>query len=42
MAGKMEEAANRMEQEGFALVSCCVLPSCTGILLFRKAETPDA
>lgn len=40
MARRIEKAANRMEQEGFSLVSCAVTPSAKGILVFRRA--PDA
>lgn len=40
MARRIEKEANRMEQEGFSLVSCAVTPSAKGILVFRRA--PDA
>ena len=36
MAGKIEEAANRMEQEGFELITCSIMPSSKGILVFKK------
>lgn len=36
MAARVEEAANRMEQEGFELVSCSIMPSSKGILVFKK------
>lgn len=38
MAARIAAAANRMEQEGFALISCCVAPSARGILVFRKEK----
>lgn len=41
MAARIAAAANRMEQEGFALVSCCVAPSARGILVFRKEKTAE-
>ncbi|HIZ54785.1 MAG TPA: hypothetical protein H9671_01075 [Firmicutes bacterium] len=37
MAGKIEETANKMEQEGFELISCSIMPSSKGILVFKKA-----
>ena len=36
MAAKVEETANKMEQEGFELVSCSITSSSKGILVFRK------
>ena len=42
MAGKIEDAANRMEKEGYELISCSVMPSARGILVFRKADTSNA
>ena len=42
MASKIEEAANRMEQEGFTLVSCYVMPSSKGILVFKGEREPQA
>ena len=38
MAAKIEETANKMEQEGFALMSCSIMPSSKGILIFRKTD----
>ena len=38
MAARIEEAANKMEQEGFALMSCSIMPSSKGILIFRKTD----
>ena len=40
MAVRVEETANKMEQEGFALVSCSIMPSSKGILIFRKSGEP--
>ena len=34
MAVRVEETANKMEQEGFALMSCSIMPSSKGILIF--------
>ena len=31
MAAKVEEAANKMEREGFELISCSIMPSSKGI-----------
>lgn len=42
MASKIEETANQMEQEGFELVSCSIMPSAKGILIFKKAGESDA
>ena len=39
-ANKMEEAANKMEKEGFELVSCSIMPSSKGILVFKKPGEP--
>ena len=36
MAAKIEEAANRMEEEGYELISVSIMPSAKGILIFRK------
>ena len=41
MAAKIEETANKMEQEGFELVSCSITPSSKGILVFRKPREPE-
>ena len=41
MAAKVEETANKMEQEGFELVSCSITPSSKGILVFRKPGEPE-
>ena len=38
MAAKIEETANKMEQEGFELVSCSIIPSSKGILVFKNGE----
>ena len=38
MAAKIEETANKMEQEGFELMSCSIMPSSKGILIFRKTD----
>ena len=42
MAAKIEETANQMEQEGFRLVSCAVMPSSKGILVFQKTGKEPA
>ena len=39
MAARVEETANKMEQEGFELVSCSITPS-KGILVFRRSGEP--
>lgn len=36
MAEKVEKAANKMEREGFELISCSIMPSSKGILVFKK------
>ena len=36
-----EKAANRMEQEGFELISCSIMPSSKGILVFKSAATDE-
>ena len=41
MAAQIEEAANKMEQKGFELISCSIMPSAKGILIFRKAGEPQ-
>ena len=41
MAIKVEEAANKMEKEGFELVSCSITPSSKGILVFRQTKAPQ-
>ena len=41
MAAKIEETANKMEQEGFEFVSCSIMPSSKGILVFRKPGEPE-
>ena len=41
MATRIEEAANKMEQEGFELVSCSIMPSSKGILVFKKSGAPE-
>ena len=40
MAAKVEEAANKMEEEGFELISCSITPSSKGILIFKKVGQP--
>ena len=40
MASKIEDAANRLEQEGFELISCSITPSSKGILVFRQTKAP--
>ena len=42
MAEKVEKAANEMEQEGFELISCSIMPSSKGILVFKKTETDES
>ena len=41
MASLIEERANRMEKEGFELVSCTVMPSAKGILVFREKNSSE-
>lgn len=41
IAARVEDAANKMEQEGFELVSCSIMPSSKGILVFRKPGEPE-
>ncbi len=40
MAARIEDVANQMEQEGFELVSCSIMPSSKGILVFKKPGEP--
>ena len=40
MAAKIEETANKMEQEGFEFVSCSIMPSSKGILVFNPVNRP--
>ena len=40
MAARVEETANKMEQEGFELVSCSITHSSKGILVFRRSGEP--
>ena len=42
MAAKIEETANKMEQDGFELVSCSIMTSSKGILVFRKPDEPGS
>ena len=42
MAAKIEAEANQMEQAGFELVSCSILPSAKGILVFKEATADGA
>ena len=41
MAARVEDTANKLEQEGFELVSCSIMPSSKGILVFRKPDAPE-
>ena len=41
MAARIEETANKMEQEGFELVSFSITPSSKGILVFRKEPAEE-
>ena len=41
MALKVEETANEMEKEGFELVSCSIMPSSKGILIFKKIRDDE-
>ena len=41
MAARIEDVANQMEQEGFEFVSCSIMPSSKGILIFRKPGEPE-
>ena len=42
MAARVEDTANKLEQEGFELVSCSIMPSSKGVLVFKKAGEPAA
>ncbi len=42
MAVKIEDAANKMEQEGFELVSCSIMPSSKGILIFKRMAADES
>lgn len=42
MAARIEDAANKMEQDGFELVSCSITPSSKGILIFKKAAAGES
>ena len=42
MAARIEEAANKMEQEGFELVSCSIMPSSKGILVFKRMAADES
>ena len=42
MAARIEDTANKMEQEGFELVSCSVMPSSKGILVFKRMEADES
>lgn len=42
MAARVEDTANKLEQEGFELVSCSIMPSSKGILVFRKPDEPGS
>ena len=41
MAVKIEETANKMEQEGFELISCSIMPSAKGIVVFKKSTADE-
>lgn len=41
MAIKIEAESNQMEQSGFELISCSIMPSSKGILVFRKSDEPE-
>jgi len=41
MALKVEETANEMEKEGFELISCSIMPSSKGILIFKKIRDDE-
>lgn len=41
MASKVEETANEMEKKGFELVSCSIMPSSKGILIFKKTTVDE-
>ena len=41
MALNVEETANEMEKEGFELVSCSIMPSSKGILIFKKIRDDE-
>ena len=38
MALKIEETANQMDHDGFELITCSIMPSAKGILVFRKQD----
>ncbi|MBB5263486.1 hypothetical protein HNP82_000584 [Catenibacillus scindens] len=42
MAAKIESTANEMEQKGFELISCAIMPSAKGILVFKKVDEVSA
>ena len=42
MAARIEDTANKMEQEGFELVSCSIMPSSKGILVFKRMEADES
>lgn len=42
MAVQIEETANKMEKEGFELISCSIMPSSKGILVFKKMRTEES
>ena len=42
MATRIEDTANKMEQEGFELVSCSIMPSSKGILVFKRMEADES
>ena len=41
MASKVAETANEMEKKGFELVSCSIMPSSKGILIFKKTTVDE-
>ena len=41
MASKVDETVNEMEKKGFELVSCSIMPSSKGILIFKKTTVDE-
>ena len=39
MAAKVEATTNKMEQAGFELFSCSIMPSSKGIMIFKIRRT---
>ena len=42
MAARIEDTANKMEQEGFELVSCSIMSSSKSILVFKRMEADES